>query len=316
MRLIVQMDPIETMVVDRDTSLAFMLEAARRGAELWWHLPGDVYWDRGRVMAYAHKVFVFDDPARHYQTIESAHVALNDFDVVLIRQDPPFDMAYVANTYLLELLGARTLVLNQPRGVRDISEKLATLHFPDLVAATFVGRNRDAITAFAKSFPQVVFKPSFFAGGDGVFKMAADAPDFAARLDAFLAEVGQEPIIVQEYLPAISEGDKRVFLLDGEAIGCVRRMPKSGEFRANLHVGGQAVAGELDDRDRAIVARVAPLLARHGVLFAGLDVIDGRLTEINVTSPTLIRQLVAFGGPDIAVLFWDKVEAMLAGRAQ
>jgi glutathione synthase len=314
MRLTVQMDPIETMVVDRDTSLAFMLEAAKRGGELWWQLPEDVYWDRGRVMAYAHKVFVFDDPARHFETVESRHVALDDFDVVLIRQDPPFDMAYVANTYLLELLGPRTLVLNQPRGVRDISEKLATLHFPDLVAATLVGRNRDAITAFAKNFPQVVLKPSFFAGGDGVFKMAHDAPDFTDRLDALLNQVGKEPIIVQEYLPAISQGDKRVFMLDGDAIGCVRRMPKSGDFRANLHVGGQAIAGALDARDRAIVAAVAPLLARHGVLFAGLDVIDGRLTEINVTSPTLIRQLVAFGGPNIASLFWDKVEAMLAGR--
>jgi glutathione synthase len=314
MRVAVQMDPIETMVVDRDTSFAFMLEAQKRGAELWWLLPADLYWDRGQVKAQMRQVRLFDDPARHFETLAHAHRDLGDFDVVLIRQDPPFDMAYVANTYLLELLPARTLVLNNPRGVRDISEKLATLHFPDLLAATFVGRNKEAIKVFAAQFDQVVLKPSFFAGGDGVFKMCATDADFDARLAQLLTEVGKEPIVVQEFLPAIKDGDKRVFVLDGAAIGCVRRMPKTGEFRANLHVGGAAVAGDLEARDRAIVAAVAPLLATHGVLFAGLDVIDGRLTEINVTSPTLIRQLVQFGGPDIAALFWDKVEARLKAR--
>jgi glutathione synthase len=310
MRVLVQMDPIETMVVDRDTSLAFMLEAQKRGAELWWHLPADLYWDRGRVKAQMRRVRVFDDPARHYETLSEGHYDLADFDVVLIRQDPPFDMAYVANTYLLDLLPPRTLVLNNPRGVREISEKLATLHFPDLLAATLVGRNVAAIRAFASQFDQVVLKPSFFAGGDGVFKMRASDADFDARLMKLLTEVGKEPIIVQEFLPAIKDGDKRVFVVDGAAIGCVRRLPKTGDFRANLHVGGAAVGADLDARDHAIAAAVAPLLAKHGVLFAGLDVIDGRLTEINVTSPTLIRQLVAFGGPDIAALFWDKVDMM------
>lgn len=313
MKITVQMDPIDTVIVGRDTSFAFMLAAQARGHEIWWHHPADVWAEGGTVMAWAHRVEVFDREDGHYRTLASEARPLADFAVVLIRQDPPFDMAYVANTYLLEMIPAPTLVLNHPRGVRDVTEKLAILNFPDLIPHTFVGRNLAAIRAFAQRFEQVVLKPSFFAGGEGVSKTRFDAPDFETAVAAMLASVGNEPIIAQEYLPAIKQGDKRVFMLDGAPIGAVRRVPKAGEFRANLHVGGQAVAGELDAADRAICARVAPYLKEKGVLFAGLDVIDGRLTEINVTSPTLIRQLVNFGGPDIAPMFWDKVEAMRGG---
>lgn len=312
MRIAVQMDPIETMVVNRDTSLAFMLEAQRRGHEVWWWNPHDLYWDRGTLSAFAHHVRVFDDPARHYETIESGARPVGDFEIVLIRQDPPFDMGYVSNTYLLEQAPAGTLVLNRPRGVRDIPEKLATLRFPHLIAPTFVGRNVAAIRRFAAAFEEVVLKPAFFAGGEGVLRARADAPDFETSVLAMLSEVGKEPIIVQQFLKNVSAGDKRLFVLDGEPLGVVKRMPKSGEFRANLHVGGQATPGEVDARDREIAAAVAPLLAERGILFAGLDVIDGRLTEINVTSPTLIRQLAAFGGEDLAPLFWAKAEALAA----
>ena len=313
-RIIVQMDPIDTMIVERDTSLAFMIEAQRRGHEIWWMSPHNVAFDTGRVMAAAHRVEVAKVVGAHYRTLDSQTVDLSDFDVVLIRQDPPFDMGYVANTYLLELLPPRVLVVNDPRGIRDIPEKLSTLHFPDLIAATFVGRNLAALRAFAQRHEQVVLKPSFFAGGEGVIKTRADAPDFDEAVAAMLAEVGKEPLIAQEFIPGVKDGDKRVFMLDGEAIGAVRRLPKAGEFRANLHVGGQAAAGALDDRDRTICARIAPLLAERNILFAGLDVIDGRLTEINVTSPTLIQQLLDFGGPDIAKLMWDRLDARLARR--
>ncbi|MBU6374141.1 MAG: glutathione synthase [Alphaproteobacteria bacterium] len=308
LRIAVQMDPIDTMIVTRDTSLAFMLEAQARGHEIWWMTPHNLFFDTGRVMAAAHRVRVAKVEGAHYETLASQMVDLAGFDVVLIRQDPPFDMAYVANTYLLELLPPRVQVINAPRGVRDIPEKLSTLHFGDLVAATFVGRNVEALHAFAARYDQVVLKPSFFAGGEGVRKTSAGAPDFADMVGAMLAEVGKEPLIAQEFIPGVKDGDKRVFMLDGQAIGAVRRLPKAGEFRANLHVGGQAAAGALDDRDREICARVAPLLAERGILFAGLDVIDGRLTEINVTSPTLVQQLSEFGGPDIPSAFWDIVE--------
>jgi glutathione synthase len=307
-RIAVQMDPIETMVVERDTSLAFMLEAQARGMTLWWFAPEDLFYERGAVKAAAHRVSVRLDPADHYTTHESGVLDLAACDAVLIRQDPPFDMGYVSTTYLLELLSHQTLVLNDPRGVRDIPEKLSTLHFPDLIAATFVGRNLASIRAFAAGYDQVVLKPAFFAGGEGVSKGAIGDPDFDAKVTAMLASVGKEPIIVQEFLPRVSEGDKRVLVLDGQALGVVRRMPKAGEFRANLHVGGQAQAGDLDARDLEIVAAVAPFLAECGVLFAGLDVIDGRLTEINVTSPTLIQELKRFAGVDVAKAFWDAVE--------
>ena len=312
LRIAVQMDPIDTMVVTRDTSLAFMLEAQARGHEVWWMTPQNVFADTGRLLAAAHRVRVAKVEGAHYETLASQVVDLADFDVVLIRQDPPFDMGYVANTYLLELLPTRVQVINAPRGVRDIPEKLSTLQYQDLVAATFVGRNVEALHAFAARYEHVVLKPSFFAGGEGVMKTSARAPDFADAVGAMLAEVGKEPLIAQEFIPGVKDGDKRVFMLDGAAIGAVRRLPKAGEFRANLHVGGQAAPGSLDARDREICARVAPLLAERGILFAGLDVIDGRLTEINVTSPTLVQQLAEFGGPDIPAAFWDIVERRAA----
>lgn len=308
MRVAVQMDPIETLLVPRDTSLALMLEAQRRGHEVWWLHPDDLFFDKGVLRAAAKRVEVFDKVGGHYRELAAETVPVSHFDVVLIRQDPPFDMAYVSNTYLLELAARETLVLNNPRGVRNIPEKLSTLAFPDLIAATFVGRHVGAIVEFSKAFEQVVLKPSFLAGGDGVIKLRPGEADFEHRVRDFLKGAGKEPIIVQEYLPAVMQGDKRVFILDGAPVGVVRRMPRGGDFRANLHAGGEAVAGEADARDREICAAVAPLLEREGILFAGLDVIDGRLTEINVTSPTLVRELARFSGIDVPRLFWDAVE--------
>jgi glutathione synthase len=308
MRIAVQMDPIETLYVPRDTSLALMLEAQARGHETWWFSPDDLFFDRGEVKCAARRVEVADRQGAHYRDIEAGVVSIAHFDVCLIRQDPPFDMGYVSNTYLLELAANETRVINDPRGVRNIPEKLSTLAFPDLIAPTFVGRNVEAIVGFSRAFAHVVLKPSFLAGGDGVIKLSPSAGDFEHRVRDFLKQAGREPIIVQDYLPAIKAGDKRVFVLDGKPVGALRRMPPSGDFRANLHVGGQALAGELDARDLEICAAVAPLLEREGILFAGLDVIDGRLTEINVTSPTLVREFKAFSGVDIAKLFWDAVE--------
>jgi glutathione synthase len=261
------------------------------------------------VKARARRVSVSFVQGKHYETHEEAIRAVDDFDIVLVRQDPPFDMGYVTNTYLLEL-AKKALVINPPRAIRNISEKMSILQFPELTPKTWVGKDIDALEAFARQFDQVVLKVLYLMGGDGVIKLKSDAPDFREKASAFIAASGREPILAQEFLPAVSGGDKRVFVLNGEPFAALRRMPKEGDFRANLHVGGVAVAGELDHEDRAITEAVAPLLKREGIVFAGLDVIAGKLIEINVTSPTLAQELKRLSGLDLPKAFWEKVEAL------
>lgn len=309
LRIAVQMDPIETMIVNHDTSLALMVEAEARGHEIWWFSPNDLFYETGVVKARARRVSVSLDEGKHYETHEEVTRAADDFDVVLVRQDPPFDMGYVTNTYLLEL--TKALVINPPKGIRNISEKMSILQFPELTPKTWVGKDIDALEAFARRFDQVVLKVLYLMGGDGVIKLESGAPDFREKAAAFIAASGREPILAQEFLPAVSGGDKRVFVIGGKPFAALRRMPKQGDFRANLHVGGVAVAGELDDEDRAITAAVAPLLEREGIVFAGLDVIAGKLIEINVTSPTLAQELKRLSGLDLPKVFWEHVEAML-----
>ncbi len=309
LRIAVQMDPIETMIVNHDTSLALMVEAEARGHEIWWWAPNDLFYDSGVVKARARRVSVSLNEVKHYETHEEAIRAADHFDVILVRQDPPFDMGYVSNTYLLEL--TKALVLNPPLGIRNISEKMSILQFPELTPTTWVGRDLDALEAFAKRFDQVVLKVLFLMGGDGVIKLSASDADFRNKAAAFIEAAGREPILAQEFMPAVSGGDKRVFVIGGEPFAALKRMPKEGDFRANLHVGGKAVAGELDDADRAIVKAVAPLLAREGIVFAGLDVIAGKLIEINVTSPTLAQELKRLSGLDLPKAFWEKVEALV-----
>jgi len=309
LRIAVQMDPIENMIVNHDTSLALMVEAQARGHEVWWFTPNDLFYETGAVKARANRVSVSLAQANHYQTHETAVRDVDAFDVVLVRQDPPFDMGYISNTYLLEL--AKTLVINPPRGIRNISEKTSILQFPELTPKTWVGRDLEALEKFAKAFDQVVLKILFMMGGEGVIKLAPGDPGFGAKAKAFLEAAGREPVLAQEFLPAVSGGDKRVFVLDGKPFAALRRMPKDGDFRANLAVGGKAAPGELDETDRAITEAVAPLLRREGIVFAGLDVIAGKLIEINVTSPTLAQELKRFSGLDLAAAFWDRVEQMV-----
>jgi glutathione synthase len=308
LRIAVQMDPIETMVVQRDTSLALMIEAQNRGHETWWFTPNDVFFDTGVVKARARRASVSLNEAKHYENHETAIRALDDFDVILIRQDPPFDMGYVSNTYFLELTKAR--VLNPPRAVRNISEKMSIMYFPELTPKTWVGRDLDALVDFANRFDQVVLKVLYLMGGDGVIKLKSSDPDFRARAGKFMDAAGREPILAQEFMPAVSGGDKRLFVLDGEPFGAIRRMPQGGDFRANLHAGGIAEPAEVDENDRRIASAVAPLLKQEGILFAGLDVIAGKLIEINVTSPTLVQELKRFTGLDLPKAFWDKIEGL------
>lgn len=315
MRIGVQMDPIESIAIEGDTSFALMLEAQRRGHEVWWFPPQDLYMANGLLRAFARQVKLADAKGAHFLELGREHIDIGHFDVVLIRQDPPFDIAYVANTYLLDLAADETLVLNRPSGIRNISEKLATLAFPDLLPPTFVGRNLEAIEAFAAGYEEVVVKPSFLNGGEGVLRLKPAAPDFRAKLEAALAGVGKEPLVVQQFLPAVMQGDKRIMLLDGEVVGALRRVPKAGEFRANIHVGGRAERTDLTARELEVAARVGPLLRAQGIFFAGLDLIDERLVEINVTSPTLVRELNRLAGIDVAALFWERAEAKVEARA-
>jgi glutathione synthase len=303
------MDPIEKMIVSHDTSLALMVEAQARGHELWWFTPDDLFYETGVVKARARRVSVSLDEGKHYETLETAVRDIDDFNVVLVRQDPPFDMGYISNTYLLEL--AKTLVINPPKGIRNISEKTSILEFPELTPKTWVGRDLEALESFAKRFDQVVLKILFMMGGEGVIKLSASDPDFRFKAASFMTAAGREPILVQEFLPAVSGGDKRVFVLNGEPFAALRRLPKHGDFRANLAVGGTAAAGELDAADYEIAAAVAPLLKREGIVFAGLDVIAGKLIEINVTSPTLAQELKRLSGLDLPKAFWDRVEPMV-----
>ncbi|HVY85227.1 MAG TPA: glutathione synthase, partial [Caulobacterales bacterium] len=238
MKIAVQMDPIERMIVNHDTSLMLMVEAQARGHEIWWFTPNELFYELGVVKARAQRVSVSLEEGNHYKTEEEKIVAVDAFDVVLVRQDPPFDMAYVGNTYLLEL--TKALVINPPRGIRNISEKTAILQFPDIIPETWVGRDLHALQAFAERFDQVVLKILFMMGGEGVIKLAANDPEFQKKARAFISAAGREPILAQEFLPAVSGGDKRVFVLGGEPFAALRRLPKEGDFRANLAVGGKA----------------------------------------------------------------------------
>lgn len=315
MKLAVQMDPIRDVKVDHDTSFAFMLEAQSRGHDVFYFSPRSVRFDAGVVRADVHKVRVQAVQGEHVTFLDGASSSLHDYDAVLIRQDPPFDLAYYANTLLLDPIEDDVVVLNSPRGVRNVSEKLSALRWKQHIAPTFVGSDLEQIRAFCRQFPQVVLKPLFWMGGQGVIRTSVDAPDFDERTRELLGDAGADPIIAQQFLEGVFEGDKRVMVLDGEVVGVVGRMPQGGDFRANLHVGGKAVAADLSPAERAICEEVGRDLIADGVLFAGLDLIGGYLNEVNVTSPTLVQELRRLGGPDVAKLFIDAVERRVAARA-
>ncbi len=305
-----QTDPLAKLNIGGDTSFALMLEAQARGHAIFQLEPGDVVFEEGRVSALARAITVVDDPAGPFTVHETRRMDLAAFDALLIRQDPPFDMAYYANTALLEMLEPAVLVLNAPRAIRNVSEKLAALQFPDLMPKTWVGRDKAALTAFAQQFDMVVVKPLFHGGGETVTRTLTDAASLLPHVETALAAWPSEPIMVQEYLPEVpEEGDKRIMLLEGEPVGAIRRIPAKGDFRANIHVGGTPVLSAVEARDEPVVARVGDMLKREGVFYAGIDVLAGRLIEINVTSPTLMRELKRVGGPDVAALYLDRLEA-------
>ncbi len=304
----VQMDHISSIRIAGDTTFALMLEAQRRGHALFHYTPQRLSMRDARVFAALETVEVEDKEGKHFKLGEAEERDLGEMDDVLMRQDPPFDMAYISATHLLERIHPKTLVVNDPAHVRNAPEKLFVTEFPDLMPETLISRDPAAIRAFRAEHRDIILKPLYGNGGAAVFRIGEGDENLSALIELFDTTF-REPFVIQRYLPAVREGDKRVILIDGEPVGAINRVPAIGDARSNMHVGGKAVASELTDRDREICARIGPELRRRGFVLVGIDVIGDRLTEINVTSPTGIREVKRFGGADIAMLFWDVVEA-------
>jgi glutathione synthase len=304
----VQMDPVERIKVAGDSTFALLLEAQSRGHQLLYYTPDRLTLDGERVLTQAQPLAVQDVQGEHATLGEMRRLDLAEVDVVLLRQDPPFDLAYVTTTHLLERIHPATLVVNDPRAVRDSPEKLFVMDFPELMPPTLISRDRGAIEAFRTEQREVVMKPLYGHGGAAVFKVGPNDPNFGSIFDMF-STTFREPWVVQKFLPEVSLGDKRIILVEGEALGAVNRVPIGDDIRSNMVRGGAARETELTQREREICARIGPELKRRGLLFVGIDVIGGHLTEINVTSPTGLRIIKRLGGPDLAVAIWDAIEA-------
>jgi glutathione synthase len=317
LKVAVQMDPMETIAIDGDSTFALMLEAQSRGHRLWHYevrrmslregagVPG-----QGRLFARAHPVTVQRVRGAHHTFGEPETLDLGTMDVVLMRQDPPFDMAYITATHLLEHIQPGTLVVNDPAHVRNAPEKLLVTHFPDLMPPTLVTWDADAIRDFRREHGDIIVKPLFGNGGAGVFRIKPDDENLASLLEMHFSR-SREPLMVQRYEPAVRQGDKRIILIDGEPMGAINRVPAAGEARSNMHVGGRPEKSTLTDREREICARIGPTLREQGLLFTGIDVIGDYLTEINVTSPTGLQEVARFDGVHLERAIWDAIEARL-----
>jgi glutathione synthase len=308
LKIAIQMDPIDGVDVNADTTFDLALEAFGRSHEIHIYQPEALQLSSGRVSARARKVTgLRREQGKHADLAAPEMLDLHSMDVVLIRQDPPFDMAYITAAQILERLLPDVLVLNNPRSIRDAPEKLFVTDFADLTPPTLITGDHTAIRDFRAEHGDIMLKPLYGNGGAGVFRVAADDANFNALLELF-AQAFAEPVIAQKFLPAVRKGDKRIILLDGEAVGAINRIPAVGETRSNLHVGGRAEPTEMTARDQEICDRIGPALAERGLVLTGIDVIGDWLTEINVTSPTGVQEVRRFGGADISALFWDWVE--------
>ena len=306
-----QMDPIEHVDIDADSSFRLAEEAQARGHENWVWPPDALFFDEGRVRTQARKVTLRRTHGDHVTFGDVETLDLSDLDVVWLRQDPPFDMGYITTTHLLEMAHPGTLVVNDPTWVRNYPEKLLVLEFQDLTPPTMIARDLDTLKDFRARHGDVILKPLYGNGGAGVFRLM-EADRNLASLHELFSGINREPLIMQKFLPAVSAGDKRVILVDGEPVGAINRVPAAGETRSNMHVGGRPEPIELSDRDREICAKIGPLLREKGQIFVGIDVIGDYLTEINVTSPTGIQELERFDGTNVAGMVWDAIEARRA----
>ena len=311
LKIAVQMDPIERINIRGDSTFALLLEAQRRGHAVSYYTPDRMALTDGRLFAAVQTLMVRDQVGDHFALGEVQRTELAEFDVVLLRQDPPFDLAYVTTTHLLERIAPHTLVVNDPTQVRNAPEKLFVMDFPDLMPPTLITRDLTEIKAFRVLHGDIVMKPLYGKGGEAVFRLAPQDLNFGSLYDLF-AVTFREQWVVQKFLQAVREGDKRIILVDGEFGGAVNRVPAADDLRSNMVRGGAPKATDLTARERDICARIGPALRERGLLFVGIDVIDGFLTEINVTSPTGIRAIKALGGPDVAAMIWDRIEAKRA----
>ncbi len=313
LKVAVQMDPIERISIAGDTTFALMLEAQARGHILHCYRPEDLSLRDGRAVARASAVRVRDVAGDHHTAGEAASLDLADSDVVLLRQDPPFDLAYITSTHILERLPPSTLVVNDPASVRNAPEKLFVMDFPQLMPPTLITRDKAEIEAFRRTHGAVVMKPLHGHGGASVFKIAETDGNFGSLFDLF-STILREQWVVQAFIANIVHGDKRIVLVDGVPLGAINRVPAANDIRSNMVRGGAAAATQFTPRELEICDTIGPELKRRGLLLVGIDVIDGFLTEINVTSPTGIRAIKRVGGPDLAVAVWDAIEAKVATR--
>ena len=309
----IQMDPVEPIDIDADSTFALALEAQARGHGLYHYLPQDLALRHNRVYAEARPVEFRRERGNHATLGEAITLDLAALDVVLMRQDPPFDMAYITATHLLEHIHPATLVVNDPTEVRNAPEKLFVTHFPELMPPTLIASSKKEIVAFRKEHKDIIVKPLFGNGGAGVFHITPEDENLSSLLEMF-TQFYREPVIAQKYLSAVRQGDKRIILVDGEPAGAIDRIPPPGEARSNMHAGGKPVAAKLSERDKEICAAIGPTLKQRGLIFVGIDVIGGYLTEINVTSPTGIQEIDRYDGGNLSALVWDAIESRLAAR--
>ena len=304
----VQMDPITAIDISGDSTFALMLEAQRRGHKLFHYHVNALAWRDGSLHAAGEGVTVRDEKGNHATLGARRTIDLATQDVILMRQDPPFDMGYITATHLLDQIHPKTLVVNDPAEVRNAPEKLFILRYSDYMPATLITRDWDELAAFRRAHGDIILKPLYGNGGAGIFKTHKDDQNFSSLLEMF-GQLFKEPIIAQKYLPEVRAGDKRIILIDGKVAGAINRVPASHDHRSNMHAGGKAEPTTLTKREHEICEAIGPDLRKRGLIFTGIDVIGDYMTEINVTSPTGIRQVQRFGGADIAALIWDAIEA-------
>jgi glutathione synthase len=308
LKVAIQMDPIGPIDITADSTFRIMIEAQARGHELFYYTPDKLAFQEGKITARGWPVTVQMVQGDHYTLGDEAEVDLSTYDVVWLRQDPPFDMGYITTTHLLDMIADTTLVVNDPFWVRNYPEKLLVLNFPDLTPPTTIARDLDTIKAFKAKHGDVILKPLYGNGGAGVFRLGPDDKNLSSLHELFCG-INREPLIVQKFLPDVSAGDKRVILVDGEPVGAINRVPQKGETRSNMHVGGRPEKIGLSTRDLEICAAIGPILREKGQIFVGIDVIGDYLTEINVTSPTGIQELERFDGTNTAEKLWEAIEA-------
>jgi glutathione synthase len=312
LKIAVQMDPLHSIDITGDSSFALMLEGQTRGHRLWHYEVPHMWLDGARLLARVKPVTVQNVPGAHFAFGPETLTDLAEMDVVLMRQDPPFDMAYITATHLLEHIHPKTLVVNNPAAVRNSPEKLMVMHFPELMPPTIISWDRQAIRDFRALHKDIIVKPLFGNGGIGVFRIRQGDENLGSLLDMFFA-ASREPLMIQRYEAAVRKGDKRIILIDGEPLGAINRVPAEGDSRSNMHAGGRPEPTKLTEREHQICAAIGPTLKKQGLLFTGIDVIGDYLTEINVTSPTGLQQIARFDNQNLAAAIWTKIEAQRAG---